>query len=231
MRRILSLVGLAAALGGGFAEAQSPAAAPAPPGPVQVGLGETTPNPSVEAFKSICLVARAEPAATAKAALAAHWSPIPSLAIPAMGGTAFEDALGYTAPADTHGAGPRIGGAAQGVWVIIGRTPMPGFSYLADSCAVFAAPADASLAQAVRAWAGGAPTVDDPSQQLIQYAFAEAGASAQGAAGPGSAPGTRTLTTDTIEAAAPGLQAGAMSLVTVVPGTKRSVLVYSVVNP
>jgi hypothetical protein len=83
---------------------------------------------------------------------------------------------------------------------------------------VFAAPADPSLTQAVRAWAGGAPTVDDPGQQLIQYAFAE------GRSG-------RTLVTGSIDASAPGLQAGAISLVTVVPGAKRSVLVYSVVNP
>jgi len=230
MRRVLSLVGLAAALGGGSAQAQ-PRVAPVPVDPGRGGLVQPAPNPSVEAFKSICLVARAEPAATAKAALAAHWSPIPSLAIPAMGGTVFEDAVGYTAPGDAHSAGPRIGGAAQGVWVIIGRTPMPGFSYLADSCAVFTAPADPALTQAVRAWAGGAPTVDDPAQQLIQYAFAEVGAPSQGSAGPGAAPAGRTLTTDTMDAAAPGLQAGTISLVTVVPGIKRSVLVYSVVNP
>jgi len=188
--------------------------------------GQVAPNPSVEAFKSICLTARAEPAATAKAALAAHWTPIPGLAIPAMGGTAFEDAVGYSAPSDEKGAGQRVGGAAQGVWVIIGKTPMPGFSYLADSCAVFAAPADAALAQAVRSWAGGAPTVADPAQQLIQYAFAEPGDKLAGAA-----PSVRTLVTDSIDAAAPGLQAGTISLVTVVPGAKRSVLVYSVVNP
>jgi 16S rRNA C1402 (ribose-2'-O) methylase RsmI len=68
----------------------------------------------------------------------------------------------------------------------------------------------------VRAWAGGAPTVDDPGQQLIQYAFAEPG---------------HTLVPLSIDAASPGLQAGTVSLVTVVPGAKRSVLVYSVVNP
>jgi hypothetical protein len=200
MRRVLSLVGLLAGFGGGAATAQAPVAI----------------NPSVEAFKTICLAARAEPAATAKAALAAHWTAIPAIAIPAMGGTAFEDAVGYRAPSDGAAGGQQIGAAAQGVWVIIGRTPMPGFSYLADSCAVFAAPADAALAQAVRAWAGGAPTVDDPGQQLIQYAFAEPG---------------HTLVPDSIDAASPGLQAGTISLVTVVPGAKRSVLVYSVVNP
>jgi hypothetical protein len=209
MRRALFLVGLVAGLGGGAVHAQTPAAA----------------NPSVEAFKAICLTARAEPAATAKAALAAHWSPIPAIAIPAMGGTAFEDAVGYRAPSDGAVAGQAVGPAAQGVWVIIGRTPMPGFSYLADSCAVFAAPADASLPQAVRAWAGGAPTVDDPGQQLIQYAFAEAAEKAVGDAAP-----SRTLVADSIDAAAPGLRDGTVSLVTVVPGAKRSVLVYSVVN-
>jgi hypothetical protein len=205
MRRVLSLIGLLAGLGGGVSLAQTLAA----------------PNPSIEAFKAICLAARAEPAATAKAAIAAHWSPIPAIAIAAMGGTAFQDAVGYRAPSD--GAADRgVGAAAQGVWVIIGRTPMPGFSYLADSCAVFAAPADASLAPAVRAWAGGAPTVDDPGQQLIQYAFAESAEPA------GS---SRKLATDAIDAIAPGLEAGTFSLVTVVPGAKRSVLVYSVVNP
>jgi hypothetical protein len=143
-----------------------------------------------------------------------------------MGGTAFEDAVGYLAPGDGQGSGAGIGGAARGVWVIIGRTPMPGFSYLADSCAVFAAPADAGLAQAVRAWAGGPPTVDDSAQQLIQYAFAES----SDKTAPG-APPIRTLATDSIDVDAPGLQAGTISLVTVVPGAKRSVLVYSVVNP
>jgi len=212
MRRALFLVGLVAGLGGGAVHAQTPAA----------------PNPSVEAFKAICLTARAEPAATAKAALAAHWSPIPAIAIPAMGGTAFEDAVGYRAPSDGAVAGQAAGAAAQGVWVIIGRTPMPGFSYLADSCAVFAAPADASLPQAARAWAGGAPTVDDPGQQLIQYAFAEAAEAADKAVG--DAAPRRTLVADSIDAAAPGLRAGTVSLVTVVPGAKRSVLVYSVVN-
>jgi hypothetical protein len=200
MRRALFLIGLVAGLGGGGVYAQAPAA----------------PNPSFEAFKTICLAARAEPAATAKAALAAHWTAIPAIAIPAMGGTAFEDAVGYRAPSDGGARGEQIGAAARGVWVIVGRTPMPGFSYLADSCAVFAAPADASLPQAVRAWAGGAPTVDDPGQQLIQYAFAEPG---------------HTLAPQSIDAASPGLQAGTLSLVTVVPGAKRSVLVYSVVNP
>jgi hypothetical protein len=212
MRRLLSLVGLLAGLGLGAAYAQAPVA--------------VAQNPSVEAFKAICLAARAEPAATAKAALAAHWSPIPAIAIAAMGGTAFEDAVGYRAPSDAAAAGKATGAAAQGVWVIIGRTPMPGFSYLADSCAVFAAPADAALPAAVRAWAGGAPTVDDPAQQLIQYAFAEASQTGQVASAPG-----RTLVTDSIDAAAPGLQAGTVSLVTVIPGVKRSVLVYSVVNP
>jgi hypothetical protein len=110
--------------------------------------------------------------------------------------------------------------------VIIGRTPMPGFAYLADSCAVFASPADSALPQAVRGWAGGAPTVDDPGQQLIQYTFAEVGATSAGGATP-----SRTLVAESIDAAAPGLQAGTVSLVTVVPGAKRSVLVYSVVNP
>jgi len=210
MRRALSLVGLVAGLGGGAVHAQAPAAL----------------NPSVEAFKTICLAARADPAATAKAALAAHWSPIPEIAIPAMGGTAFQDAVGYRAPSDGAETGQQVGAAAQGVWVIIGRTPMPGFSYLADSCAVFAAPADASLTEAVRAWAGGAPTVDDPAQQLIQYAFAEAGDKTDAAA-----PSSRTLVPESIDAASPGLQAGTISLVTVVPGAKRSVLVYSVVNP
>jgi hypothetical protein len=210
MRRVLTLVGLVAGLGCGAAVAQAPTAA----------------NPSVEAFKAICLAARAEPAATAKAALAAHWSPIPAIAIPAMGGTAFQDAVGYRAPANGPGPGGQIGAAAQGLWVIIGRTPMPGFAYLADSCAVFAAPADSALAEAVRAWAGGAPTVDEPAQQLIQYAFAEAGPTAAGDATP-----SRTLVAESIDAAAPGLQAGTVSLVTVVPGAKRSVLVYSVVNP
>jgi hypothetical protein len=205
MLRVLSLIGLLAGLGGGAASAQI----------------ETTPNPSVEAFKSICLTARAEPVATAKAAVAAHWSPIPPIAIPAMGGTAFQDAVGYRAPASAG-----VGAAAKGVWVIIGRTPMPGFAYLADSCAVFAAPADASLTQAVRAWAGGPPTVDDPDQQLIQYAFTEPGPATPGAPPPG-----RGLVTASIDAAAPGLQSGALSLVTVVPGAKRSVIVYSVVNP
>jgi hypothetical protein len=204
MRRALSLVGLLAGLGSGAVDAQAPAA----------------PNPSLEAFNAICLAARAEPAATAKAASAAHWSPIPAIAIPAMGGTAFQDAVGYRAP--SAAAGQQVSGAAQGIWVIIGRTPMPGFNYLADSCAVFAAPADASLVTAVRAWAGGAPTVDDPAQQLIQYAFAEPAETA----GPG-----RKLATDAIDALAPGLEAGTFSLVTVVPGAKRSVLVYSVVNP
>jgi hypothetical protein len=200
MWRVLSLVGLVAGLGGGAATAQTPVA----------------PNPSVEAFKAICLAARAEPAATAKAALAAHWIEIPAIAIAAMGGTAFEDAVGYRAPSDGAASGQQIGAGAQGVWVIIGRTPMPGFSYLADSCAVFAAPTDAALADAVHAWAGGAPTVDDPGQQLIQYAFAEP---------------SHTLVSESIDAASPGLQAGTVSLVTVVPGAKRSVLVYSVVNP
>jgi hypothetical protein len=209
MWRALSLVGLVAGLGGGAAYAQAPVA----------------PNPSVEAFKAICLKARAEPSATAKAALAAHWTPIPPIAIPAMGGTAFENAVGYRAPSD-GAARPRIGAAAEGVWVIIGRTPMPGFSYLADSCAVFAAPADATLAEAVHVWAGGAPTVDDPGQQLIQYAFAETGAKTDA-----DAESSRKLTADSMDAAAPGLQSGAVSLVTVVPGAKRSVLVYSVVNP
>jgi len=143
-----------------------------------------------------------------------------------MGGTAFQDAVGYRAPSDGVEAGQQVGAAAQGVWVIIGRTPMPGFSYLADSCAVFAAPADATLAQSVRAWAGGPPTVDDPGQQLIQYAFAEAGDKTDASVAP-----SRTLVTDSIDAASPGLQAGTISLVTVVPGAKRSVLVYSVVNP
>jgi hypothetical protein len=78
----------------------------------------------------------------------------------------------------------------------------------------------------VRVWAGGAPTVDDPAQQLIQYAFAEAGEARDKAAAP-----SRMLVTDSIDAAAPDLQAGTISLVTVVPGAKRSVLVYSVVNP
>jgi hypothetical protein len=211
MRRVLSLVGLVAGLGFGAAWAQAP-----------VSTGAAAPNPTVEAFKAICLAARAEPAATAKAALAAHWSAIPAIAIPAMGGTAFQGAVGYRAPA---AAGRPIGAAGQGVWVIIGRTPMPGFSYLADSCAVFASPADASLAEAVRAWAGGPPTVDDPGQQLIQYAFAEGVGAAAGAT-----PG-RTLVSDGIDAAAPGLGAGTISLVTLVPGAKRSVLVYSVVNP
>ncbi len=210
MRRALSLVGLVAGLGGGALVAQTPA----------------RPNPSVEAFKVICLAARAEPAATAKAALAAHWSPIPAIAIPAMGGTAFQDAIGYSAPSDGATAGQRVGAAAQGVWVIIGRTPMPGFAYLADSCAVFTAPSDPSLPQAVRAWAGGAPTVDDPGQQLIQYAFTEAAdRSADGRAA------DRTLVAGSIDASSHGLQAGDISLVTVVPGAKRSVLVYSVVNP
>jgi hypothetical protein len=225
MWRVLSLVGLVAGLGGGVAQAQTSVA----PAPAVAGQGvpsQTSPNPSVEAFKAICLAARAEPAATAKAALAAHWSPIPAIAIPAMGGTAFQDAVGYRAPRAAAAAGQQVGAAAEGVWVIIGRTPMPGFTYLADSCAVFAAPADASLAQAVRAWAGGAPTVDDPAQQLIQYAFAEPSAADGGGAAP-----SRTLATTSIDAAAPGLQAGTLSLVTVVPGAKRSVLVYSVVNP
>jgi len=206
MHRVLSLIGLLAGLGGGAALAQTPSA----------------PNPSVEAFKAICLTARAEPAATAKAAVAAHWSPIPAIAIAGMGGTVFQDAVGYRAPGKVPGKGPASESESDGVWVIIGRTPMPGFSYLADSCAVFTAPADASMAQAVRAWAGGAPTVDDPAQQLIQYAFAESGDP--------TAPG-RSLVTDSIDAAASGLQAGTISLVTVVPGVKRSVLVYSVVNP
>jgi hypothetical protein len=210
MQRVLSLIGLLAGLGGGTVLAQTP----------------TAPNPSIEAFKSICLTARAEPAATAKAAVAAHWSPIPAIAIAGMGGTVFQDAVGYRAPSNgaLKGRGAETG--SEGVWVIIGRTPMPGFSYLADSCAVFAAPADASLAQAVRTWAGGAPTVDDPAQQLIQYAFTESADQATSTAAQ-----SRSLVTDSIETAAPGLQAGTISLVTVVPGAKRSVLVYSVVNP
>jgi hypothetical protein len=225
MRRALSLLGLVAGLGGGAAYAQAPA--------VQVPAAplSAAPNPSVEAFKAICLPTRAAPAATAKAARAAHWSEIPAIAIPAMGGTAFQDAVGYRAPSNGAAADHQVGAAAQGVWVIIGRTPMPGFSYLADSCAVFAAPADASLAQAVRVWAGGAPTVDDPGQQLIQYAFAEPGETGAGETGGGGATRSRRLVTDSIDAVAPGLQAGTISLVTVVPGAKRSVLVYSVVNP
>jgi len=225
MRRVLTLVGLVAGLGCGPTLAQTQAA----PGSVNSGSGaaaQPAPNPSIEAFKSICLSARAQPGATAKAALAAHWSPIPDIAIAAMGGTAFQEAVGYRASSDGAVASQRVGAAAVGVWLIIGRTPMPGFSYLADSCAVFTAPADPSLAGAVRAWAGGAPTVDDPSQQLIQYVFAEAGETPEGRAAPG-----RTLLAGSIDAAAPGLQAGTLSLVTVVPGVKRSVLVYSVVNP
>jgi hypothetical protein len=219
MRRLLSLIGLVAGLGGGAAQAQTPG------GQAQGVSAQTAPNRSVEAFKTICLSARADPAATAKAALAAGWTPIPSLAIPAMGGTAFQDAIGYSARGDGSGSGARVGGAAQGLWVIIGRAPMPGFSYLADSCAVFAAPADADLAQAVRVWADGAPAVDDPAQQLIQYAFAEPSDKV------GDTPPLRRLATDSIDTDAPGLQAGTISLVTVVPGAKRSVLVYSVVNP
>ncbi len=219
MRRVLRLVGLIAGLGCGAATAQALAVQVSTGRPAAVEAGR---NPSVEAFKAICLSAHGEPAATAKAALAAHWSPIPAIAIASMGGTVFEDAVGYRAPSD----GDVAGAAAKGVWVIIGRTPMPGFSYLADSCAVFAAPADAALAEAVRAWAGGPPTVDDPGQQLIQYAFAEAGEKTGGGVA-----SSRTLVTESIDAAAPGLQAGTLSLVTVVPGAKRSVLVYSVVNP
>jgi hypothetical protein len=211
-RRLLSLVGLAAGLGFGGAQAQTDEAP-----------GRTAPNPTIGAFTTICLAARAGPAASAKAALAAHWSPIPEIAIPAMGGAAFQDPIGFRAPdpqAPSRQA-PAYGAAAQGVWVIIGRTPMPGFSYLADSCAVFAAPADTDLSGAVRAWAGGAPSVDDPGQQLVQYTFAE----------PGGDQPTRKLLTGSIEASTPGLQVGTISLVTVVPGAKRSVLVYSVVNP
>jgi hypothetical protein len=221
MHRLLTLVGLLAGLGGGAALAQTQVA-PAPVDASQGGLAEAVANPSVEAFKAICLAARAEPIATAKAALAAHWSAIPTIAIAAMGGTAFQDAVGYRAPA----AAGQPGAAAQGLWVIIGRAPMPGFAYLADSCAVFEAPADASLPQAVRRWADGPPTVDDPGQQLIQYVFNEANP----AMGEGDAH-RRTLTPQSIDAAAPGLQAGTVSLVTVIPGAKRSVLVYSVVNP
>ncbi len=225
MRWVLALVGLVAGLGCGAALAQTPGAA-VPQAPGHGGLAPAAVNPSVEAFKAICLAARAEPAATVRAAMAAHWSPIPAIAIPAMGGTAFEDAVAYRAPGDESPAARRVGAAAQGLWVIVGRTPMPGFAYLADSCAVFAAPSDASLARAVRDWAGGAPTVDDPSQQLIQYAFAEGRAVAGE-----TAPPSRTLVAESIDAAAPGLQSGTVSLVTVVPGAKRSVLVYSVVNP
>ncbi len=182
----------------GAAIAQSPAAAVA-----------AKASASLEAFKTICLAARGAPVATAKAAEAAGWSPIPAISIPAVGGASFEEAIGYRADAKAP--------LGQGVWVIIGHTPMPGFNYPADSCAVFEGPANPALAEYVRAWAGGAPTVDDPAQQLIQYAFDEGA--------------ERKLAAQTMETLAPGLSAGRVSLVTVVPGVKRSVLVYSVVNP
>jgi hypothetical protein len=193
---VIAALALAGYAGAAFAQTPAPADA-------------AKPSASLEAFKAICLVARAKPADTAKAAEAAGWSVIPAVSIPAVGGASFDEAIGYRANAKAP--------LGQGVWVIIGRTPMPGFNYPADSCAVFEGPSNPGLSASVRAWAGGAPTVDDPAQQLIQYAFDEGA--------------QRKLVIDGIEAAAPGLGAGTVSLVTVVPGVKRSVLVYSVVNP